>query len=145
MNVNLYLPDELGARAKEAGLLGALAGPARGALSRLLQDAVTDELARRDVTATTLETTTPIELDLVDAVGHDYVGRINATLIAENERNDVEVYLTDKENVVAYDRDRKQYTVINDPETELENWLRPDEYETAMHALGITPKIDLDV
>lgn len=54
-----------------------------------------------------------------------------------------DVYLTDDERVIVYERDRTLHTVLDDPETELETWLSGDAYIQAMNALGLKPVIDL--
>jgi post-segregation antitoxin (ccd killing protein) len=135
MNVNLYLPDDLGKEAKDAEL----------PLSRLLQDAVSDELERRNAMSETLEDTTTHELSLEDEEGRNYTARITGTDIARNDDQDVDVYLTERENVVVHDGDKLRYWVLNDPENDLRGWLSPADYTDAMLALGITPVIDLDI
>src|SRR5215207_5262051 len=94
MKVNVYLPDDLGERAKAAGELN---------LSGLLQGALRDELDRREALASLLDGELPEhELDLEDRNGNHYVGVIHGKLLAEG-RHDELVYLTDDERVLVYD------------------------------------------
>ena len=130
MNITVYLPDELGARAKAENLK----------LSRLLRDAVEDELRRRDAMAATLENVQTYELQLKDSrTGEAYKGRVTGKLIDEthNARDDFEVYLTADGRVLVYDANGLRYDQVEEPETELAYF--PD----ALIALGIEPVIDL--
>lgn len=133
MNVNVYLPDELGRRAKDAEL----------PLSQLLREAVTTELERMDAVSETLEKVSTHELLVEDDDGRAYTARLDGTLIARDEHRELDVYLTTKENVVVHDASR--YWVADDPEEDLRPILPPAEYADAMLALGIKPTIDLDL
>jgi post-segregation antitoxin (ccd killing protein) len=138
MNHNLYLPDDLGARAKAAELN----------LSRLLRDAVTDELERRAAVNETLAKTKEHLLNLTDDEERPYQGRLTGTEIAYDERNDIAVYLTDDERVIVHDGQKeKLHDLSVDPyqvvEETLRNWLDDDAYIAAMHALGMAPVIDV--
>jgi hypothetical protein len=133
MNVNLYLPDDLGKRAKDAEL----------PLSRLLQVAVTTELGRRAAVSKTLAEPQTFELTLEDHDGHIYTGRVTGACIAESRHGEVSVFLTDDERVIVYEDDRRQYHVIDDVHN-LRDWLTDDAaYCDALEALGETPIVDI--
>ena len=68
MDITVYLPDEIGQRAKEHELN----------LSRLLRDAVTEELSRRGAVAETLKDSEVYEIELEGDAGY-YTGRITGT------------------------------------------------------------------
>jgi hypothetical protein len=126
MNVNVYLPDELGQRAKDAEL----------PLSQLLRAVVVDELERRETMAETLSETETFELELTDSDDNPYTGRLTGTCI-DSDGKGREIFLTDDERVISYDGDKGNYWVVDDPETELEGW------PNALRALGIKPVIDI--
>jgi hypothetical protein len=139
MNFNVYLPDEIGQRAKSEDLK----------LSRMLRDAVTKELERRDAMNASLDEVTTYEVDvLVPASGAVYVGRITGRQIAGAW--DTRIYLTADKRVLAYDAEEKRYERIDDPPEDLPKklleWLGdlyPDEVTDACEALGVRPVIDL--
>jgi hypothetical protein len=138
MNINVYLPDDLGERAKAAEL----------PLSQLLRQAVQEELERREAVASTLTESQTYELELEGDSG-GYTGRITGRWIAESSSG-VVVYMTDDERVIAYDAPNLRYfTLTDDPSMDLDeglrNWLAPDDaaYISACSALGIKPVLDL--
>jgi hypothetical protein len=136
MNVNVYLPDDIGESAKAAELN----------LSRLLRDAVTDELQRRSIVSQTLEDATEILIDLEHPDGGHYKGRFTGTMIACNERHDIEIYLLSDERVIRYHRG--DYCMFElghdlDIEEDLRATLDEDEYVRAMNSLGLDPIIDI--
>src|SRR4249919_875458 len=138
MNVNVYLPDDLGRQAK--------AELPRGRLSQLLQAAVVDELERRAAMSKTLEAPETFKVE-IDADEGGYTGRITGKVIAEDD--DVTVYLTTDERVIAYDANKLRYKELgNEPrmsfDEEMRAWL-PDAaaYSAAMLALGEKPVIDI--
>jgi len=124
VDITVYLPDELGERAKREGIN----------LSRMLRDEITASFERTDAMASTLEGTTTYEREIEDKNGYSYTGRITGKLIAED--NDTEVFLTDDERVIAYDCRKADYYEIADPESELRG-MRDEAYLEAMRALGI--------
>ena len=84
------------------------------------------------------------ELDLDDGDGRRYKGRVTGALIAESERNDTQVYLTDDERVIVYDLGERSYWVVEvEVERTLGELLEPGPYSDAMRALGIEPVIDI--
>ena len=135
MDITIYLPDDIGERAKrEPGIN----------LSRLLRDALTDEFARRDAVSDTLsETQNTYEVDVEDENGRAYTGRITGHQVAQDDRNNLLVFLTQDEHVILYDTNRLQYWVLEDRETEFRDALYADAYADACDSLGITPVIDL--
>lgn len=134
MDFTVYLPDELGARAKELE---------RGVLSRLLRDAVTDELNRRIAMSTTLSDSSEHLIDVTDQEDRPFTARITGSRIAEEEPK--QVFLTKDERVILYDADYDggRYWELDDPESELREQLSPGPYSEAMHALGIKPVLDI--
>ena len=135
MDLTVYLPDEIGKRAKSAKLN----------FSRLLRDDVTTELERRKTVSKTLDKPQEFKLDLeTKDGGQGYVGRITGALIADDERGECSVYLTNDERVIVYDWKRLDYHEIDDVSA-LRDWLEDDEaYFAAMNALGEEPEpIDL--
>ncbi len=137
MNINVYLPDDIAKRAKSEEL----------PLSRMLRDAVTEELERRDAMSATLRKTQAYELDLEDEDGGIYTGRITGMMIAED--GDIAVYLTEDKRLIVYDGGNLRYSVLGQHppatiEEELREWLRADEaYKEAIAALGLKMVIDL--
>lgn len=131
MDITIYLPNELGERAKREGIN----------LSRMLRDELLEELQRRATVSQTLEQTQTYELDLEDEEGALYVGRVNGTVIGES--GEVRVFLTDDERVILYDGGETRYWVVRDPAEELRGSLDDEEYARALGALGLTPVIDL--
>jgi len=130
VDITVYLPDEIGTRAKAESL----------PLSRMLRDAVVQELNEREAMSNTLEKTEAHEVDLEDKNGEPYTGRITGVVIADD--GDDVIYLTDDKRVIAYNNWRKSYDVLSDPEEELRG-LPPGAYTDAMEALGIKVVIDL--
>jgi hypothetical protein len=133
VDVTVYLPDEIGVRAKALP---------RGTLSQLFRNAVIDELERRDTVANALSDVREYEVDVEDAEGRVYTGRITGTRIADD--GPFEVFLAEDERVLVYDADKLAYEVLDDPVTDLRSWLRSDAaYAEALHALGKKPVVDL--
>jgi hypothetical protein len=125
MNVNVYLPDDIGARAKEASL----------PFSQLLQAAVADELERRRIMSETLTDVAVYEVDIEHPDGYVFTGRITGTLIAD------QVFLTEDERILVYDENRSR---VDEVEVgDLEDVLDERRYLEAMVALGEQPIIDL--
>jgi hypothetical protein len=134
VDITIYLPDELGQRAKAAGLN----------LSRLLRSAVTDEFERREQMAKTLSEPETYELGIEDPDGRGYIGRITGKMIAADDSlNGATAFLTEDQRVIVYHRQR--YVELDDPVEELRDWFEdePAEYAAALEALGEKPVIDL--
>ena len=142
MDITVYLPDELGARAKEAEIN----------MSRTLRDAVTDKLGRIEAVAELMEGATKHELSLEDDDGRAYTGRIVGTSIVYNERNDVEVFVTEDGRLIIYDGEGQAYydhgQVAEADRGEVGEVLRNrlqdnDQYLEAMGELGWEAVVDL--
>jgi hypothetical protein len=133
VDFTVYLPDEIGQRAKELP---------RGTLSQLFRTAVTDELERRDTMSETLSNPKEYEVTIEGESGV-YTGRITGKEIAYQERGEVTVYLTDDNRVIAHDGEKLDYHVLEDPVDDLRDWLDDDAYAAALYALGEKPVIDL--
>jgi hypothetical protein len=135
MNITVYLPDEVGERAKAAEL----------PLSRLLRDAVISELDRRTAMTRTLVLSETHELDLQDGEGRAYTGRITGAMLAleSDKHHHAEVYLTDDERVILYDMHKRSYSVLDDPVEQLRDALSLATYSGVLRDLGETPVIDL--
>ena len=132
MDFTVYLPDALGERAKAEPNLN---------LSRMLRDALQEELDRRDQMTDTLKNVGTHTVPLENDSGAYYTGRITGALVYNDGR--VEVFITDDERVIVYDLGELKHHVLQDPEEELRNTLDEDSYSTVMEALGISPVIDL--
>ena len=129
MDITVYLPDELGQWAKANDVN----------LSRMLRDAVTEEQMQRTAIEATSATATEHKLDIEGDEGA-YTLRFTGTRIAEDR--DVEVYLTDDEDVLVYEADKERYSILTDVE-DLSDRLGQGAYIEAMHALGLKPVVDL--
>jgi hypothetical protein len=133
VDITVYLPDELGERAKRDEIN----------LSRMLRDALTEEFERSDTMSKTLNKPETYELELDDDETGQYTGRITGKLIAEDD--DVAVYLTERERVIVYDGSLLRYHDITDDPEEGLSGLRHAAYTDACRALGINPVVDLDL
>ena len=132
MDITVYLPNEIGEKAKAAKLN----------LSGLLREAVTEELERRRIVKATLEKPQVYEVDVEDNDGRRrYTGRITGALIARD--GDVTVYLTDDERVLTHNARDSSYWECDDPEEELRDQLSDGSYAEALHALGLKATVDL--
>jgi hypothetical protein len=143
MKVNVYLPDELGERAKEADLN----------FSRMLRDAVSTELERREAMDKSLIDSRRYEVELSTEEGDEYIGRVIGNEIA-NVADDIRIFLTKDRRILAYNRYELEVHDLSEPEpgvdpntTLAENlrvWLAdPDNYIRACKALGLKAVIDL--
>jgi post-segregation antitoxin (ccd killing protein) len=138
MNFNLYLPDDLGGRAKSEGLK----------LSRLLRDAVTKELERKDALAATLGEPLVYEVNLVTADGAPYIGRITGRRLVEADvSGPFDVYLASDGRVILYHADDQMVHVHESAGEDLVNVLKDAlsdaEFIAACQALGVRPVVDL--
>jgi hypothetical protein len=152
MDITVYLPDELGARAKRAELK----------LSRLLRDAVERELDRRDAMGRLLDDGDPevYEVTIHSQEGTQggllLTGRITGRRVAGDD--ELGVYLTSDRRVIVHDAAMATYQRIDDPPSEmvskLMGWLQsryggaiPEDWDEilfqACDALGVQPMIDL--
>lgn len=136
MDITVYLPDEIGRRAKAEDLN----------LSALLRAGVIEELNRRAALAEMADEAEPVELDLETDDGEPYVGRFDGTLLAWT--TDLELYIqTEDERVVAYDRRKLRYDEADADDVEwLEDWLGAfgdSERIRIMHRLGLRAVISI--
>ena len=131
MDITVYLPNELGAKAKEAEL----------PFSRLLRAAVEEELERRATMKLTLEDAGPYELRLEDQEGRPYVGQFVGTFVVQDR--DAHVYVTEDERVLLYDASKMQVHEMDDVQEELRNWLDNDAYAEVGHTLGFPVIVEL--
>lgn len=134
MNINVYLPDELGAQAKEAEL----------PLSRILRDAVTQELERIGAMKTATDGMEEITLDLVKE-GVGYKGRFTGKHLAGGDRYDV--YLADDERLIVHDTHENRYwehdATDEDDVAEAVEGLADDAAAQVMSALGFSYTVDI--
>jgi hypothetical protein len=155
MDITVYLPDELGARAKREELK----------LSRMLRDAVERELDRRDRMARLLEDGEPevYEIQIHSVEGRHQegllvTGRITGRRIAGDEEG-IGVYVTTDHRVLVHNAGTATYERIDDPPSEIvtkltawladdqPNWFGPEESVEVLYkaceVLGLQPVIDL--
>ncbi|HWX88339.1 MAG TPA: hypothetical protein VNX67_09195 [Solirubrobacteraceae bacterium] len=132
MDITVYLPDDIGKRAKAAD-------PELN-LSRLLRDAVEEELARRERVAGMQEGAREYELDLETPDGNAYTGVLTGTLIAEDSRG-VTLYLTTDERVMAYDHEGG--TVVETEDAEVWRDSDLDTYLAVCDALGQKARVEV--
>jgi len=128
VDITVYLPDEIGERAKAEGLK----------LSRMLRDAVEQELNRRSAMTSTLKDAGTHEVGLMDADGSYYTGRITGSIVYDDHERTV--FLTTDKRVIVWAGMTNQYWVVEDPEEELQG---SPGYADVMHSLGIQPIVDL--
>lgn len=135
MDITVYLPDEIGTRAKEAEL----------PFSRMLRDAVEAELERRAAVEQTLsDGVSEHEVELEDGS----IGVITGKFLGVTDTDDKAIYLTDDGRVLVYDTLLERVARIEDPETELAEWLQnsPRDSEVLagiMRSLGFRPRVRL--
>lgn len=138
MKVNIYLPDDLGHRAKQAGLN----------LSRMLRDAAESELEKRDAMNAAIGDEEVYEFTLLDDDELEYTARVTGKLIAGDDPENVGVYLTSDKRVLAVYPDQRSYSELGHAGDDLLEDLRSSglqgwEVAEACRALGIKPVIDL--
>jgi hypothetical protein len=93
VDITVYLPDQLGAEAKAAGL----------PLSAMLRAAVQEELERLRTLDQHTSEMQEHELELVTKDGDPYTGTIVATLLGEGRKGEDYVYLTEDHRVIWHD------------------------------------------
>lgn len=129
MDITVYLPDEIGKKAKAAELN----------LSALLREAVTDELDRRERVAKLGKDAEEHELQLENADGVPYTGVLTGTRLTEENRQGVTFFLTDDGRVIAYDS-RRSLTETIETAGDPDNWENVGEYLAVCDALGESPQ-----
>jgi len=135
MKINVYLPDEIGEKAKETGLN----------LSGLLRSAVEDELMKLEAQAKLLDESKEIKLtDLIDDEGRFYTGRFNGSQITYGRK--FQVYISENDaletRIMVHDVSEQKIYYL-DGAADLEAYLDQDEYIEAMHALGEAPVVNI--
>jgi|GEM_PF-5712370 len=128
MDVTVYLPDEIGKRAKDEGIN----------LSRTLRTALEGELNRLEQMRKATDEPQVIEVRVVKN-DDEFTGRITGSLI--DRSGDSAVYLTDDERVVVYDEFRSSVEVLTVGEAREK--LSPERFSEALRILGVTPVVDL--
>jgi hypothetical protein len=131
MNVNVYLPDDLGKQAKDAEL----------PFSQLLREAVEDELRRRTTVSATLAEPEQHIVTIEHPDGYEYEGRITGRCLYEDDRDSYSVYLTTDERLLAYDERRRRVDEVTLDELQADE--DPGAYIGVAVALGVKPIIDL--
>ena len=93
-------------------------------LSRMLRDALTEDQFQRTAIEATSATATEHTLDIEGDQGA-YTLRFTGTRIAAAAGGDVEVYLTEDEDVLVYEAGEERYSILTDVE-DLSDWLGRD-------------------
>jgi len=136
VDITIYLPDELGQRARDAKL----------PFSQLLRAAVIEQLRLKEAVSDfigddALET---FQLELVGGDGYWFVGRFEGKVLATQDATTV--YLTKDGRVVAHNTENISHAVLENEQQvqrELDAWLEGDVYCEAMRDLGLLPVVDL--
>ncbi len=135
MDITVYLPDDVGRRAKEAEL----------PLSQMLRAAVLTELERREAMETAIEGSKEIVLDLENENGNRYKGRFTGKYLAES--GDCQVYVTDDTRLIVYDANKLRYYEYDaedeDAVAEAVGDLGTDTCAEVMGALGFEYTVDI--
>ena len=136
MDITVYLPDDIGAQAKESGLN----------LSRMLRDAVMADFEHSRAMKELAGDTEEILLYLETPDGETFEGCFTGRLLCENHRGD-QVFVTDDERIIAYYPNQLKYYVLEKDQESLRETLKTfcefDEYISAMTQLGYTATVDL--
>ena len=137
VDITVYLPDEIGAQAKKAGMN----------FSRTLRDALESELEHMSAMKEITKDAQEWLLDLVTSDGEPYLGRVMGRLLYENGRGD-EIFVTADKRIIFYNPDQERYDVLEDDEDAIGEVLgrvcdTHDEYISTMAQLGFTATVDL--
>lgn len=130
LDITVYLPDELGQRAKEAEL----------PFSRLLRSAVQDELARREAATDGADQMERHELQVRDDRG-DYTARFTGQQVGGSDHH--EVYLLEDGRVLWHDAREARLQEVDDPVEDLREILKTGTYRSVVERLGLTPVVEL--
>lgn len=131
MQLTLYLPDDLGAWAKQAGL----------PLSRLLRSTVEAERRRLETVTANLGKAGAFDAEITDEDGREFTLRVHGSLLASS--GTVRAFLGHDERLFVHDSSGGGTMHYPDTPAELEDLLELDAYIDAMHALGLRPVIDV--
>jgi len=139
VDINIYLPDELGERAKQDPDVN---------LSRVLRDALIEHYERSEAMSKALSNVETHEVNLSADGGEEYTGRITGARIDNEGSIPIEIYLTDDQRVIVYDGDPGRHWVLEDAGAELgamyeDGSISGGDYAAAMQAIGERPVIDL--
>ena len=80
-----------------------------------------------------------IELELENDNGDRYIGEITGVELAVDGR--YSIITTDDDRVIVYDPQEFKHFEVDDPETDLRNYLDQDDYVVAMGLLGKKARI----
>ena len=139
-DVTVRIDKELREKARDLGIN----------LSRLLEDALRNDINRREaITAALkhLETSSlgsmvrQFRLPMRADDGSEYDGVISGALLVSE--GNFSVYLTGDERVLVYDVGEQTYREVGDPREGLRSVLGMDSYLKAMRSLGLKPLIDI--
>lgn len=148
MDIAVYLPDELGARAKEAGVK----------FSALLRQAVQQELGRREALEDATGRATTHELTVADQAGYVYGARLHGSVLVIDERTGTTAYVLEDGRLAVHqpaERDSDCRLFLHDPDAEdtagdeasesewLAQWLSEIQVVQAMARLGRRAVIDI--
>lgn len=125
MKVNVYLPDDIGERAKRAELN----------LSGILREAVIGELDRIAALAELEGDMNEWELSVLDDEGRDIIGTFTGKALNDDET----VFATDDGRILFHDEHDAKIGEIDIDD--LEDLLPAADYVAVMHTLGEIPKI----
>lgn len=131
MDVTVYLPDAIGAKAKEEGIN----------LSGTLRSAVEDELSRLETMRKSRDELGPAQEFKVKIISSDkeFTGRVTGWVIDRN--SDWEVYLTADDRIIVYNEFRCEASSMSEDEARSD--LSPELFPDALVFLGVEPIIDL--
>lgn len=130
MDITVYLPDELGERAKKEDL----------PFSQLLRSAVQRELARRNAAEDMERDMERRELEVEDRTG-PVTYRVTAATVARS--GDTEVLLHRTGTVYLYNPSKLTLRELDNPVEELREVLDERDYREVCEALGIRPVLEL--
>lgn len=137
MKVSVYLPDEMGQKAKDLGL----------PFSQLLRRAVEYEMQEFCFTQAALNEgggVAEYKLDLVDGDGNSYVGKLTGKLVWQID--EIAVYLTEDVRIIVYNKGERRYTEIDDVEEAqafFENAVPKADFVVLMNKLGGRAEVEL--
>lgn len=136
MDIKVYLPDDLGKRAKKADIK----------FSALLRAAVEDELMHQETLANNATDMAKIILDLEDKEGRSYKGRFTGVLLAEDD--DFAVYQKEDDTLLVYDKNQGDAYAPVDAHglydvDALEDCVSQEVYIETMHAIGKDPIVNI--
>jgi hypothetical protein len=133
MDITVYLPDDLGQWAKDAGL----------DLSQTLCGEIEAERDRREAIAKGLAKADVIRLPVWDQEhGSRYTARLHGVPLHVIQREPVQAYLGEDKKIYVYDQRDCSLVEDVDPGT-LDELLGPDAYIEAMTVLGEEAEIDV--